>query len=56
MAFALAVYVAQLRPSVEMSRITDYDVKGRDWKFVVDKALNGPHSLDAHYVKGMPWL
>ncbi|EON64288.1 hypothetical protein W97_03519 [Coniosporium apollinis CBS 100218] len=49
--FALAVYVAQLRPAVEMGRITEYELGGRDWKFVVDKALKGPHSLDAHYVK-----
>jgi hypothetical protein len=27
----------------------------KGWKYVVDKALNGPHSTDAHHVKGMLW-
>jgi hypothetical protein len=52
--FALAVYIAQTRPAVVQHKdVQDYDVKGRDWKYVVHSALNGPHSHDAHYVKGM---
>lgn len=54
--FTLAVYIAQLRPEINMDRINDYDLKGRDWKFVFDKALNSPHSLDAHFVKGTHFL
>ncbi|OCK80976.1 hypothetical protein K432DRAFT_381735 [Lepidopterella palustris CBS 459.81] len=51
--FTVAVYIAQLRPDIKMEKINDYDLKGRDWKFVVDKALNSKHSLDAHFVKAL---
>ncbi|CAO2656886.1 Nn.00g056890.m01.CDS01 [Neocucurbitaria sp. VM-36] len=52
--FALAVYIAQTRPPIDSSRPVDaYDSKGRDWKHVVHKALNGPHANDAHYVKAL---
>jgi hypothetical protein len=51
--FTLAVYIAQVRPEINLDRINDYDVKDRDWKFVLDKALHSQHSLDAHFVKGM---
>jgi hypothetical protein len=51
--FALAVYIAQMRPVVDMVDIrADDDDKKRSWKHVLDKALNGPHANDAHYVKG----
>lgn len=50
--FTLAVYIAQVRPEIKLGAIEDYDPKGRDWKFVVDKALKSPHALDAHFVKG----
>jgi hypothetical protein len=55
--FALAVYTAQMRPEVDTgaTEIND-DGQKRSWKFVVDKALNGPHASDAHYVKGRPLL
>jgi hypothetical protein len=49
--FTLAVYIAQTRPRVEHSKVDGYNVKGRDWKYVVHNALDGPHSKDAHYVK-----
>jgi hypothetical protein len=52
--FTLAVYIAQTRPRLDSSsKVDEYDVKGRDWKHVVHSALTGPHSKDAHYVKGM---
>lgn len=51
--FALAVYIAQTRPAIQLGRIDDYDLQGRSWKFVLDKALRSPHSLDAHFVKGI---
>ncbi|KAJ4372335.1 hypothetical protein N0V83_004109 [Neocucurbitaria cava] len=52
--FALAVYIAQTRPHIDSSRPSHgYDCKGRDWKYVVHKALDGPYANDAHYVKGM---
>jgi hypothetical protein len=52
--FALAVYIAQTRPRIgQAASIQNYDVQGRDWKYVIHNALNGPHSTDAHFVKGM---
>lgn len=50
--FTLAVYIAQVRPAIDLDVIEDYELKGRNWRFVVDKALNSAHSLDAHFVKG----
>ena len=50
--FALAVYVAQMRPTIDLDRIKDYELKERGWKYVTDKALNSEYSLDAHFVKG----
>jgi hypothetical protein len=55
--FALAVYIAQTRPPIgQHEGIQGYNVKGRDWKYVVHSALNGPRSSDAHYVKGTPQI
>jgi hypothetical protein len=51
--FTLAVYIAQTRPEIDLGIIDEYDLKGRGWKFVVDKALNSKNSLDAHFVKSM---
>jgi hypothetical protein len=50
--FTLAVYIAQTRPRIDLDVIENYKLEGRNWKFVVDKALNSAHSLDAHFVKG----
>jgi hypothetical protein len=50
--FTLAVYIAQTRPSISRSSIETYQLNGRDWKFVVHKALDSTESTDAHYVKG----
>jgi hypothetical protein len=49
--FTLAVYIAQTRPAIDVDMIESYELKGRNWKYVVDKALNSAHSLDAHFVK-----
>ncbi|KAF2730190.1 hypothetical protein EJ04DRAFT_527144 [Polyplosphaeria fusca] len=49
----LAVYISQTRPDIELGRIEKYDLKGQDWKFVVNKALASPRSLDAHFVKAL---
>lgn len=49
--FTLAVYIAQTRPEIKLERINDYNLQGKDWKFVVDKALHSAHSMDAHFVK-----
>lgn len=47
----IAVYIAQLRPKIS----DDIEVKppaGKGWKYVEDKAVNGPWATDAHFVKG----
>lgn len=49
----LAVYIAQLRPKVILTSVTDYDRKGRDWKWVDKQAVEGKYALDAHYVKAL---
>lgn len=54
--FALAVYIAQTRPEVDMSKVIPGEGSQKTWKHVVDKALNGSHATDAHYVKGEPQL
>lgn len=52
--FALAVYIAQTRPEMDMDKAIPGEGSQKTWKHVVDKALNGPHATDAHYVKGKP--
>ncbi|EXJ90955.1 hypothetical protein A1O1_04062 [Capronia coronata CBS 617.96] len=47
----LAIYIAQLRPPVKREYVTEYDLEGRDWGFVVHEALEGTYRLDAHFVK-----
>ena len=49
----LAVYIAQMRPKIELKNITRYDTEGKDWMWVNKQALGGKSSLDAHYVKGL---
>ena len=49
----VAVYVAQLRPEILLTRVTDYDVKGRGWEWVDEESIKGKHAYDAHYVKGL---
>ena len=51
--FTVAVYIAQLRPAIDLGRIHDVDLAGRGWEFVEKKALEGAHATDAHYVKGL---
>ncbi|KAN0074045.1 Protein of unknown function (DUF4243) domain containing protein [Elaphomyces granulatus] len=49
----LSIYISQLRPEIQLSRITGYELKGRGWDWAVQKAIKGPHSTDAHYVKAI---
>ncbi|KAL8952955.1 MAG: hypothetical protein Q9222_001174 [Ikaeria aurantiellina] len=49
----LAVYIAQLRPEIVLTSVTDYDRKDRDWTWVDKQAVEGRHALDAHYVKAL---
>jgi hypothetical protein len=50
----LAIYIAQLRPSLSQAAEAQkaFDLKGRGWEFVTEKALHGEHKYDAHFVKG----
>jgi hypothetical protein len=58
----LLIYIAQLCPAVPAPSTTtvsdsdhpivSYDLKERNWSFVIDKALKGKHATDAHFVKG----
>ena len=49
----LAIYVAQVRPEIDLDRIKSFDLKGRDWDWAAGKAIKGTHYKDAHYVKAI---
>ena len=49
----LAVYIAQVRPKIELKNIMNYDTKAKDWAWVDKQAVQGKWSLDAHFVKGL---
>lgn len=51
--FVVNTYIAQQRPLIDVSKITSFDRKGKDWKYVDDVAVNGDWRLDAHFVKGL---
>ncbi|KAI9794316.1 MAG: hypothetical protein M1833_000407 [Piccolia ochrophora] len=51
--FTLAVYIAQLRPSLKDENISAYPLKGEDWAWAGKMALTSSHCIDAHYVKGI---
>ncbi|KAF2847881.1 hypothetical protein T440DRAFT_557120 [Plenodomus tracheiphilus IPT5] len=52
--FALAVYIAQMRPEIELAQSSDtQNREGKEWKYVVHQALTGPWAKDAHYVKAL---
>lgn len=47
----LLIYIGKGRPVIDPGNIGT-DTGGRDWSYVVDRALNAPYAKDAHYVKG----
>ncbi|KXJ92314.1 hypothetical protein Micbo1qcDRAFT_61132 [Microdochium bolleyi] len=50
----IAVYASLLCPKIDPDYVRPGDlVKGRQWNYVVDKALNGPYATDAHFVKAV---
>ena len=51
--FTLLVYVAQLRPKINIDNIKLVDLDGRDWKWVTDQALTSKYNTDAHFVKAL---
>ena len=51
--FTLLVYIAQLRPKINIDLIKLVELEGRDWSYVTDKAVKGKYRTDAHYVKAL---
>lgn len=49
----IRIYAAQRCPPVHASYIDDYDVKGKDWKWVEHQGLAGTQARDPHYVKAL---
>ena len=49
----LAVYIAQLRPSIALANITAYDTQDREWTWIDKQAVEGKWALDAHFVKAL---
>jgi hypothetical protein len=47
----VGIYIAQLRPEIQTDQIRDYDLDGKDWDWVADRAVNGPSSSDVTFVK-----
>ena len=50
---SLAVYVIQLRPSIDLKSVLGYDIAGRDWKWINQQAIGSRWATDAHYVKAL---
>ncbi|RMZ91542.1 hypothetical protein DV736_g1209, partial [Chaetothyriales sp. CBS 134916] len=48
---ALLVYVAQGTPKLDASWHAHYNLNGRDWTYVDEKALKSQHAVNAHFVK-----
>jgi hypothetical protein len=48
-----ALYMAQLRPYIDLKSIEDFDLKGRGWKDAEKVAVEGKYRTDAHYVKAV---
>lgn len=51
--FVLLVFIAQLRPRINIDTIKLVELEGRDWEFVTEKAVKGKYRTDAHFVKAL---
>ncbi|KAI7576219.1 hypothetical protein KC346_g19777, partial [Hortaea werneckii] len=51
--FTLLVYIAQLRPRINIDTIKLVELEGRDWNWIQQQALQGPFRTDAHFVKAL---
>ncbi len=49
----VVVYMSQLRPSINLGSVLDYDLQGKEWRWVDTQALEGKYATDAHYVKAL---
>lgn len=51
----VAVFLIKGRPLPDPDNV-EGDLKGKNWKYVEDRALNSAWSKDAHYVKGTDYI
>ncbi|KAL2865740.1 questin oxidase family protein [Aspergillus lucknowensis] len=49
----LAMYIGQLRPQIKLDSVRKYDVAGKGWEYVTDKALKGNYYTETHYIKAV---
>ncbi|KAK0278068.1 hypothetical protein LTR35_009390 [Friedmanniomyces endolithicus] len=49
----LLVYIAQLRPHLNIDTIKLVELEGRSWPFVTELGLTGKYRTDAHFVKAL---
>ncbi len=47
----LLMYIAQMRRPIDPESSNKVELKGRDWKWVEERALTDKWSLDSHYIK-----
>jgi hypothetical protein len=47
----LGIYIAQLRPEIDIDRIHKLDTNGKDWEWVSQQAVKGAFSTDASFVQ-----
>ncbi|KAL9127805.1 MAG: hypothetical protein Q9217_003389 [Psora testacea] len=49
----IAVYVAQLRPIIDVERFCNHETGRRGWEWVSKEAIESKWALDAHFVKAL---
>lgn len=47
----LSIYIAQLRPEIDMDRIHKFDPEEKDWEWVARQAVKGVFSTDVSFVR-----
>lgn len=48
----ITIYVGQMRPKFDEKIIEQVDIEVKKWKYITEKATNGPWATEAHFVKG----
>ncbi|KAF2718175.1 hypothetical protein K431DRAFT_275377 [Polychaeton citri CBS 116435] len=51
--FTELVYIAQLRPKINIDNIKLVDLDDKDWKYISKVATEGKYRTDAHFVKAL---
>jgi hypothetical protein len=49
----ILTFISRRKPHIDHEAIPNVDVQGKDWDYVVKKALTGSHGLDSHFLKGV---